>query len=230
MLGELPEDVAAVLIGASRRCRYASNEVIVHEGDPADCIHVIRRGHVAIMVTTPLGRQLTFTVMGPRESFGELSLLSGCHRTAIARALEATETLALDESALERLRREHPGVNDALLRVLSAQVLRLSARLAEHLYLPVEARIRRRLLDLCGVYDEIGGVTTIPLSQDELAELCGAARPTVNRVLRQDQLRGIIQLGRRRIAVLDREMLGRRAQLCHPARAGHGRERIQNPR
>jgi CRP/FNR family transcriptional regulator, cyclic AMP receptor protein len=213
MLGDLPEDVAALLIGASRRRRYAANEVIVREGDPADSIHLIRRGHVAIMVTTPLGHQLTFTVMGPSESFGELSLLSGGHRTATARALEATETLALHEAALNRLRRDHPRVNDALLRVLSAQVLRLSERLAEHLYLPVEARIRRRLLGLCAVYDEIDGVTTIPLSQDELAELSGAARPTVNRVLRQDQVRGIVALARRRIAVLDREMLARQAQV-----------------
>lgn len=201
-----------MLIGASRRRRYASGEVIVHEGDPADSLHLIRRGHVAITVTTPIGHQLMFTVMGPGEGFGELSLLSGGHRTATARALEPTETLVLNEALLERLRRDDPSVGEAMLRALSVQVLRLSSRLAEHLYLPVEARIRRRLLDLCDLYEQVDGRTTIPLSQDELAELSGAARPTVNRVLRQDQDRGVVELGRRRITVLDRDALRRRAR------------------
>ena len=212
MLRDLPEDVAALLIGASRRRRYAAGEVIVHEGDPAESIHLIRRGHVAITVTTPVGSQLMFTVMGPGESFGELSLLSGRHRTATVRAVEATETLVLNDAVLDRLRRDDPRVGEAMLRALSTQVLRLSGRLAEHLYLPVEARIRRRLLDLCAVYESIDGTSTIPLSQDELAQLSGAARPTVNRVLRQDQDRGVVRLGRRRITVLDREALSRRAR------------------
>jgi CRP/FNR family cyclic AMP-dependent transcriptional regulator len=220
MLRNLPEDIAALVLDASRRRRFAANEVIVHAGDPADSIHFVSSGHVAILVTTPLGHQLTFTILGPGESFGELSLLSGVStRSATVRALDVTETLVLRHAELQRLRRDDPRVNDALLKVVCAQVLRLSARLTEHLYLPVEARIRRRLLFLCDLYQEDGGKTIIPLSQDELAELAGATRPTVNRVLRQDEKLGIIVLARRRITILDRGALSRRAGEGHdPAR------------
>lgn len=209
MLRDLPDDVADLVAGASRRRRYPANEVIVREDDPSDSVHVITRGHVAIMIATPLGRQLTYTILGPDESFGELSVLSDSPRTATARALDATETLALHRTDLDRLRREHPRVNDAMIRVLCAQVTRLSARLAEHLYLPVEARVRRRLLEVCHVYE----TATIPLSQDDLAELAGAARATVNRVLRQDEADGVVTLSRRQITVLDRAGLTRRAQV-----------------
>jgi len=209
MLRDLPEDVAGLVAGVSRRRRYLANEVIVREDDPSDTIHVIRRGHVAIVIATPLGRQLTYTILGADDSFGELSVLSDSPRTATARALDATETLALHRVDLDRLRREHPRVNDAMIRVLCAQVTRLSARLAEHLYLPVEARIRRRLVEVCRVYD----TPAIPLSQDDLAELAGAARATVNRVLKHDEADGIIALGRRLITVLDRDGLVRRARV-----------------
>jgi CRP/FNR family transcriptional regulator, cyclic AMP receptor protein len=214
MLRDLPGDVAELVVRACRKRQYAPNEAILHAGDHGDTVHMIVRGHVAIMITTPHGQQLAFSILGPDESFGELSLLLG-RRTATARALDTTETLALPAVELDRLRRAHPTVNDALLRVLSGQVRRLSDRLTEHLYLTVDQRIRRRLLDLCRVYGASGDRVTVPLAQEQLAELAGAARPTVNRVLRQDESRGIVKLDRRQIAVLDRDALGRLAQVEH---------------
>jgi len=212
VLRNLPEDVVVLVERASRRRRYSANEVIFHEGDPADCLHIVTKGHVVIVVNTPLGQQLAFKIHGPKESFGELALLSGQPvRSASARALDATETLALHGTDLLALRRDHPRVNDVLLRLVTEQVLRLSNQLTEFLYLPVESRVRRRLLDMCRVYDSDGERTLIPLSQDELAGLAGAARATVNRVLRQDEGAGIVALERRRVIVLDQDRLRHRA-------------------
>jgi CRP-like cAMP-binding protein len=205
--------MATLVVSACRRRRFVPNEVICHAGDPADSLYILRSGHVAILFNTPLGQQLTFTILGPGESFGELSLLMGKDgvRSATARALDATELLALKGSDLERLRRENPRLSDSLLKVVCAQVLRLSAQLAEFLYLPVETRIRRRLLDLGELYEETNRKTVIPLSQDEIAALAGAARPTVNRVLRQDERQGIVALHRRQVTILDRGRLRTRA-------------------
>jgi len=204
--------MAALVVSACRRRRFAPNEVICHAGDPADSLYILQSGHVAILVNTPLGQQLTFTILGPGQSFGELSLLMAASaRSATARALDAAEILALRDTDLERLRREHPRLSDSLLRAVCAQVLRLSGQLAEFLYLPVETRIRRRVLDLGRLYEEDAGRTVIPLSQDEIAALAGAARPTVNRVLRHEESLGIVELGRRRVTILDRDRLRARA-------------------
>jgi CRP-like cAMP-binding protein len=212
VLRTLPEAVAVLVERASRRRRYSANEVIFHAGDPADCLHIVTRGHVAILVTTPLGQQLAYTIHGPKESFGELALLSGQpYRSATARALETTETLVLRAADLQALRRDHPNLNDVLLQVVCQHVLRVSNQLTEFLYLPVESRVRRRILDLCGKYAADDGRTVIPLSQDELAALAGAARATVNRVLRQDETAGIVALERRRVIVLDQNRLRVRA-------------------
>ncbi len=212
VMDALPAGAAGQVLSASRRRRYGAGEVIFHEGDPADTFHVIDSGRVAILVTSAVGPRLTFTVLGAGESFGELALISPHGvRSATARTLERTETLSIHRAEFQRLRRDCPAVDGVLVSILGQRVERLSRHLLETLYLPVETRIRRRLVDLCRVYGAGQGSTTVPLSQEDLAGLAGAARATVNRVLRQDEALGIVALERRRVTVLDVERLRRRA-------------------
>jgi CRP-like cAMP-binding protein len=211
MLEHLPAEEAARLRGVSRHCRFAPGEVVFHEQDPADCAHVIVSGRVAVIVTSQLGQQLTFRVMGPGELFGELALLSDGRRSATVQALETTETLAIHRDDFERVRLENPVFSDALARLLAGEVRRLSQRLREALSVPVETRVRRRLLDLAEAYGQAEPGTVVPLRQEDLASLSGAARATVNRVLREEAARGVVAVGRGRVRVLDPGRLRRRA-------------------
>jgi CRP/FNR family transcriptional regulator, cyclic AMP receptor protein len=212
MLDQLPEGVADRVVRSARRRRFAAGEVIFHEGDPADSLHLIVRGRVAALVTTPYGQQLTYAIQGQGEFFGELALLRDDNlRSATIRALEPTETLSVHRNDFDRLRAEHPPVEKLLVRMLAANVLRLSEQLREALYLPVEVRVRRRLLAVARVYREDGQTTVVPLTQDELAGLAGVARTTANRVLRQEEERGTIRLDRHRITIVDATELERRA-------------------
>ena len=88
----------------------------------------------------------------------------------------------------------------------------LNERLLEALYLPVERRVLRRLVELSNLYRERDGTTEVTLTQEAIAELAGAKRPTVNRVLRDEAERGTIELMRGRIRVLDLDGLRRRAR------------------
>lgn len=213
MLEHLQADEVQRVIDVSRRHHYATGEVIFHEDDLADSMHVIERGRVAVLVNNAEGKQLTFQMMGAGELVGELSLLvPDGRRSATVQALEPTVTLAIGRAEFERLLRDHPRVSEVLLRLLTAHVLRLSDRLREMLYLPVEARIRRRLLDLADTYGGVRRGTVVPLRQEDLASLSGAARATVNRVLRQDEAAGIVALERRRVIILDPDHLRRRAE------------------
>jgi CRP-like cAMP-binding protein len=72
----------------------------------------------------------------------------------------------------------------------------------EAYYLPAEKRVLRRLADLAELY---GG--TVPLPQEALAELAGTSRATVNRILREQQERGTVELSRSKTVVLDPEQL-----------------------
>jgi CRP/FNR family cyclic AMP-dependent transcriptional regulator len=216
LLADLPQEDVQRLLGAGRRRTFAPGEVICHESDIADTLHLIMKGRVAATVTSRYGQQLTFALMGEEEYFGELALLSpDSVRTATVRALEVTETRSIRRVDFEALRRDHPGVNELLVRMLAARATRLSQRLQEALYVAVETRIRRRLVELAELYGGGAPGTTIPLTQEDLAGLAGTARATVNRVLRQEEMRGTLSLGRHRITIIDSFAIASRAEMDH---------------
>jgi CRP/FNR family transcriptional regulator, cyclic AMP receptor protein len=107
-----------------------------------------------------------------------------------------------------RLRRDHPQVDAVIAAILAERVRRLSEQVTEAYYLPAEARVLRRLRDLAELY---GGA--VPLPQEALAELAGTSRATVNRVLRDQQARGVVRLSRANIVVLEPERLGPRVSI-----------------
>jgi CRP/FNR family transcriptional regulator, cyclic AMP receptor protein len=211
----LPEPQRRRLTEASRRRRFGRGEVLFHEGDLGDSVHQIRTGSVAVRVTTSEGALATLVVLGPGDFFGELGLLlSHRTRTATAVALEPTETEALAYSTFDALRLREPSVDRFLLGLLAGQVDRLSHRLLEALYVSVDRRVARRLLDLVAIYGgTAAGPVTVPLTQNELADLAGGSRPTVNEILQRLAAQGAVSLGRGRVVVQDRAALERRAGL-----------------
>jgi CRP-like cAMP-binding protein len=103
-------------------------------------------------------------------------------------------------------------VDRFLLGLLAGQVDRLSHRLLEALYVSVDRRVARRLLELVAIYGHgLDGPVTIPLTQNELADLAGGSRPTVNEILQRLAAQGAVSLGRGRVVVEDRAALERRA-------------------
>jgi CRP-like cAMP-binding protein len=143
---------------------------------------------------------------GPGDVFGLLAVIGAApRRTATVVALEPSETFAIPASAFTRLRSTHPQIRDAVEQLLVEQLAETSNRLVEALYLPAAARVRVRLADLARLYgDTTAGDVVIPLNQEHLAGLAGTTRETVNRVLKQEEERGTVELARNRIVVTPR--------------------------
>jgi CRP/FNR family cyclic AMP-dependent transcriptional regulator len=215
LLRSLSEEDRRQVLSAARRRRFTRREVLFHEGDPGDTLHLIDKGRVAIRITTPLGDAATVGVLGRGDVVGEMAILEeGGRRGATVMALEATETLSIDRSAFIELRRRYPGVDLFIFDVLMANVRRVNVQLMEALFVPVDRRVVRRLLSLADIYaqrDQIDGVE-VSLTQDDLASLAGTSRATVNRVLRQAEEAGAVSLSRGRIRVTDRALLAKRAR------------------
>jgi CRP/FNR family cyclic AMP-dependent transcriptional regulator len=212
LFGDLPPEEVRRVLGMARRRTFGRGEVVFHEGDPADSLHLIAKGRFAVRVTTPLGETATLAIRGPGEAFGELALVSDSPRSATVAALEAAETHSLYRREFEELRREHPYVNRMLVAVLAASVRRMDELIVEAFYVGAEKRVLRRLRDLAAVYGNGSATVTVPLTQEDLAGLAGTSRATVNRVLRDEESRGTVTLGRGKTVVLDLDTLTRRAQ------------------
>ena len=208
---DLPEPELRHLVAIARRHSYRRHEVVFHQGDPADTLHLILSGHFAARLETSVGDTVTMAVHGPGDSFGELALVdAGQARSTTVAALEEGSTYAVHRDDFARLRRDYPEVNDVLARLLAQRVRRTSDLLVEALFVSAETRVLSRLGELAHLYGDGAPATVIPVSQAELAGLAGTSRATVNRVLRAEMKRGTIRLQRGRITVVDPAALARR--------------------
>jgi len=210
LAGVPAEDVRRVL-GIARRRTFKRGEVVVHEGDPADSLHLVVSGRFAVQRTTRLGEDALIAVHGPGDAFGELALVEAGPRSATVVALEAAETLAVHRFEFDELRSSHPSVDRMLVTLLAHQVRRMNGLLTEAYYEDAGKRLLRRLLDLAAVYDAGGDEVVIPLTQEQLASLAGASRATVSAVLSAERKRGAIALRRGATVLRDRDALARRA-------------------
>jgi len=210
LLDGLADTEVQALLSIARRRRFARGEVVFHEHDPADTLHLVWKGRFAVRTSTPLGDTAILSILGPGDVFGELSLLGEAEsrRSATVAALEVAETRSVHRLDFERLRRTHPETADVLIAILSRQVRRLSRHLLEALYVPADKRVLRRLLELGELY----GDGVVPLTQEDLAGLAGTSRATVNRILRAEEAKGTVRLGRGRTTILDPAELARRGR------------------
>ena len=209
--GVPPEDVRRFLSMARRRT-FARDEVVYHHGDAADAVHLITKGRFARRVVSPLGQSAMLAVRGPGETFGEMAFLEhGAKRRVTVAALEPGETLSVGGDAYHALVAEHPALKDVLVALLAERLFYSDARIIAGHFLDADARVRWTLLELVPIYGG-GANVVVPLTQDSLAELAGTARGTVNRVLRDEQRRGVVALERGRVRVLDPDGLAARVR------------------
>jgi len=211
LLSWLPESEKRALIQGARRRRFSKGEVVFHEGDPGESMHLLVKGRVAVRLSTPLGDRALLRIIDTGGWFGELAALYPDPRSATIIALEPCETLVVTSAQTEEIRRRIPEFDAMLVKALVEEVKRLSNSLLDALYVPVEKRLYRRLLELQDIYADGSTVATIPLTQDEIAQLVGTTRPTANHHLRIAAARGLVQVRRGAIEILDRPELQRLA-------------------
>ena len=200
-----PEDVRA-LLAISRRRSFAKGEVVFHRDDPGDSLHLVVKGSFAVRIMTPLGDTVTVAVRGRGDNFGEMALADpDSRRSATVAALQPSVTMAIYYGAFDRLRAQHPQIDRLLTAFLVREIRRQNQLLLDALYLPAERRVLHRLAELADVYADDDGV--IALTQEELGQIAGATRATVNRVLRKQEERGTIALRRGETKIIDRASL-----------------------
>jgi CRP-like cAMP-binding protein len=208
----VPAEEMRQVLSVARRRRFSRDEVVFHRDDPADSLHLVVTGRFAVKVSTSLGDTVTVALPGPGESFGEMALVDGGgHRSATVAALGQAETFAIYRDDFQRLRDQHRELNEWLIGFLAGEVRKSHERLLEALFASSEQRVLRRLNELAQLFASGDGPVEVRLTQEQLAELAGTTRETVNRVLRQQEQEGTIELHRGRTVVLDLQALRRHA-------------------
>ena len=203
---DLPADVHRRL----RRRTYRRGEVIFHRGDPGDTLHVVRRGHLKIVVPMEGGEEAVLTIVGPGDLFGEMALLDGGSRSATVVAMEPVETETLSRADFLMLLRGNPDAVDQLLVSLARTIRRLTDALSDLMFLDMRGRLTRKLLELAESHGRAsdGAIEiTVAFTQEELAGMIGATRPRVNKLLGFFEDEGVITHRGRLIVILKPDLL-----------------------
>ena len=185
------------------------------EGDAGDRLYVVLDGKIKLTRTAPDGRESLLGVLGPGEMFGELSLFDPRPRTSSATAVTDAVLASLTHEALMPWLRERPEVSLHLLRALAQRLRRANDVTADLVFTDVPGRVAKNLLDLAdrfGTQEPDGLHVHHDLTQEELAQLVGASRETVNKALADFAARGWLQISARSVLILDAERLRKRAR------------------
>lgn len=208
--------------------RFDPEAVIFQRGDPGDSMMAVVRGRVKICAHSEDGKELILNLIKPGEVFGEIALIDGQPRTADAVALDTVELLVLERRDFQRHLDENPRVALRLLQVLCQRLRRTSAHLEESLFLEVPARLARVLLHLAGAFGipaKSGVCIDVKLSQQQLGNIAGITRESVNKQLGLWGKAGWIAVRNGYVTVVDGDALAELAGITDHEPAGPSRPR-----
>ncbi len=212
--GVAPEDVEALgnqfeVIEAPR------GTTLFQEGEPGDSLYIVLEGKVKLGRRSSDGRENLVAVMGPADQFGELSLFDPGPRTATAVVVTDARLARLPKQALQTWVQERPQIAIQLLHVIARRLRRTNTMLADLIFVDVPGRVAKQLLLLAQKFGSVDSGqlrVTHDLTQEELAQLVGASRETVNKALADFASRGWLRLEGKSVVILDRDRLARRAR------------------
>ncbi|MGH3715486.1 MAG: Crp/Fnr family transcriptional regulator [Micromonosporaceae bacterium] len=190
-------------------------DTLFTEGEPGDSLYIVMSGKLKVGRRAADGRQNLIAVMGPSDMVGELSLFDPGPRTATSTAVTDTRVARLKKAALRPWLQDRPEIAEQLLRVLARRLRRTNDALADLIFTDVPGRVAKSLLQMASRFGtRDGGVlrVTHDLTQEELAQLVGASRETVNKALADFASRGWLRLDGKSVIILDPERLARRAR------------------
>jgi CRP/FNR family transcriptional regulator, cyclic AMP receptor protein len=205
-------------------CRYAKHSslkrgaTIVSKGDPGNSLIAVISGTVKISVSSPDGRSAILNLIGPGETFGEIAVLDGLARTADATANTNCEIYIIDRRDFLPFVRSQPALAMKFIELLCTRLRWTSDQVEEVILQDLPGRLASTLLRLTEKHKLAPGGRTIAITQQEISEMVGMTRESINKQLRAWATRNWVRLEHGAIIVLNAEMLRELAE------AGSGNE------
>jgi CRP/FNR family transcriptional regulator, cyclic AMP receptor protein len=211
----LSEDAVDPVLSRLEIVTLPRGRVVFNEGEPGDSLYIVMSGKIKLSRRAPDGRENVLAVMGPSDQFGELSVFDPGPRTATATAVTDVRMARMPQSVLRPWIDAHPEIGEQLLRVLARRLRRTNDSVADLIFTDVPGRVAKALLQMAdrfGNRETDGLRVKHDLTQEELAQLVGASRETVNKALAAFASRGWMRVDSRAVTILDADRLARRAR------------------
>src|SRR6266540_4136015 len=205
LFSSLDEQARLHLAERASQRGYRRGQVVFVQDERGDRMFLVAEGEVRLLIRSPHGDEVELTRRARGDAFGEVALLDGGPRSATAEAITPAVLIGIG--------REH--LVDAFLHLLGGLVRRANNLSSALVFRDVRGRVAGKLLELVGWDPEAEAppaeLIASKVSQNDLAQMVGGARQTVNQVLRQFEKRDWIKLHHRAFEVLDPQALQRLA-------------------
>ena len=184
---------------------YPKNAVVLTEGEMGDSLYMIQSGKVKVVIGDEDGRELILKILGPGDFFGEMSMIDKQPRSASVTTIEPATFLVLSNAAFERCVEQAPRIANMVMQILAQRVREADRKIGTLALMDVYGRVASTLLELA-VYTNGKLVVGEKLSQQDLANMVGASREMVNRILKDLSERGFISIESKSITIINREL------------------------
>ena len=173
--------------------------------DTGQVLFLLKQGRVQLYRISPSGKKLIVATLGPGAIFGEMALVGQQMHRTFAESVDDCLICVMSRADVERLVRERPKVALRFLESMGERIAQMERRLEDLAFKSIPARLAGLLLHLAqgqGGDNEVAGYT-----HQDLGEMLGTYRETTTQILNEFKANGLIEIGRKRIVLLDKQRL-----------------------
>lgn len=178
---------------------YNKNTIIINQNDETDSLYVILSGKVKVFVSGEEGREVLLNYQEPGEYFGEMSLIDRQPRAASVMTVEPSRLMVIARGDFLRCLSRNPEIALNLIEPMSSRIRMLAENVSNLALLDVYGRVARTLLQ--NAVEEDGALMTGKLTQQDIADMVGASRAMVSRILKDLKTGGYIKIDKKRIII-----------------------------
>jgi CRP-like cAMP-binding protein len=183
--------------------RYERGVTVASAEALAQRMFVLMSGKVNLICTNNEGRRLVIATLEPGAVFGEGALDSAGDANVFAEAVDDVAVWVIPSGEARNMTMQYPILGWGLLQTYGLRLLQVENSLEDVAYKKLPERLATLLLDL----DEEGSGVIKGVSHQALADRLGTYRETVSAILRDFKRQGVVELGYRRIRIVDAEEL-----------------------
>jgi len=198
LLNGLAREALTSILGSGSRRRMDAKEIVFNRGDTGTEIYFLLSGGVKVSTLSREGKEIIFDVLVAGDFFGDMSLFDDKPRTGTVTTLVPSAFLVLGKTKFLDLLEKFPAVSLRLIKTLTSRLRLMDTFLEDVLFLDAEARLAKRVVALSRIFGQEGknGEIKIDLkmSQQEMANLVGIARESVNKHFKGWEKSGVIGL------------------------------------
>lgn len=211
-----PNKLAGGHIDSLNHKTFKKSEYVYMPEEHADKIYFISEGRVKIGSYSDTGKEITKSILGQGEVFGELSLVGEDKRKDFAVAMEETSVCIMSVDQMKGMMRDHSTLSLFMMKIMGSRVLEMENRLESLVFKDSRTRIVEFLEELANKKGQRVGYEMLVrkfLTHQEIANLTATSRQTVTTVLNELRNKNVLTFNRQRLLIRDMELLRKEAEV-----------------